>query len=632
MPEGEKKFIIQCHHCSSNLSVSDTAVGKTGICPECQKVVLICRAQKTKDWEIEKPPTESDNRAEDYIYFQCHVCAKKLKASMSLRGKECTCPQCKHPLIITGAPFSSSPSSPGKHQEQQQSPNGGNRSFIKQNSGRPPVTISKDKDEDLKLYRIITPPTLAFCSASLVLYYYRIQGIPAIQVLDVFGVTLLGSFLLFYLITSSILKAISVKRDIKFLQTDLITHNPKSNIANRFSLYNLFWDLGADATSYQILCDLQIADFEHRVFVPHNCRKVADLVKKVGGYQLFIMTLQNMYDTSPIQEELRNCPSADSRFISLSDKILSVNSQLVLDLMSFDSINFKRYKEKGIISLQYAVAGMFGANSLVTAYNVGKNIPQIKSAAMQYYRINRQTGSESEAIFRTIEDVGVSLTANVAGTLVGASAGAAVAKAGISEGFFDMFDFGGDGFNRVEVTLIIMAGMLVGSILTGELFKKIGNWWRHRHLRRYIRGYNDSCIYLYNTVFENPILQQKFNDNINFFVNYWIDKRLNLEDLIKSRIKPSSTIQTLVKLALEENKVILSHHVKQKKQLLKCLNENVKQGKTEIAGQLLLAHRKLVFRDMPEIQPMLNLIKDRFTAVCNEYNNLKQKGLITAEA
>lgn len=628
MPVEEKKYSIHCHHCHSKLSITDGMIGRKARCPVCQSIILIIRSETTAQPKPKIQSISSDVQIGSFRYIKCYACTTSLKVPTTLAGGKVYCPKCKSVLSIQNIPVSPPPEvrqcSAVKQKEV------AHQEGFQQKEIRQPAIKQKEKDPDLKLYRYTFPPVLAFCLASVFQFFNRkyclITAEHVYSLISVFVITLP----VILIIIGKILYSISVRRDIQFLQTDIVTFNPKASIANRISIYNLFWDLGADATSYRIICDLQIADLEHRVFIPHNCGRVAELVKRVGGYQLFIMTLQKVYDTTPIQEELRNCPDVDSRLIALSNKIITINSQLALDLMSFDGIDFKRFKDKGIISLQYAVAGMFGVNDIVKAYNIGKNIPQIKSAAMQYYRINRQTGSESEAIFRTIEDVGVSLTASIAGNLLGVSAGVAVAQAGISEGLFDMFDFGGDGFDRFDSILILTSVALIGSILTGELFKKIGNWWRNRNLRRYIKAYNASCIDLYNTVFENPSLQQKFNDNINYFVNYWIDKCSNLEDLEKSRIMLITTIQTLVKLAINENKLILSHHVKQKKQLLKCLSENVKQGKTEIAGQLLLAHRKLVFRDMPEIQPLLNQINNRLFAVCNEYNNLKQKGLITA--
>ena len=67
--------LFKCDSCSKNLSVNDTAVGRTFSCPACNNQVVV---------------------PEPEIIFNCPSCNVELSAPNSLMGKNFNCPSCEN--------------------------------------------------------------------------------------------------------------------------------------------------------------------------------------------------------------------------------------------------------------------------------------------------------------------------------------------------------------------------------------------------------------------------------------------------------------------------------------------------------------------------------------------------------
>jgi hypothetical protein len=254
----------------------------------------------------------------------------------------------------------------------------------------------------------------------------------------------------------------------------------------------------------------------------------------------------------------------------------------------------------------------------------------MKNMAMVYYRINRQSGTKPQAIFRTAEEMATTIAAGTAGNVLGAMAGFAIAEEGISNGDFDFLDVDGDGLDDLEVFVIKIACGTLFSIVTGKFFKNISNWWNTRTLRGLKADFDRECASIYSWAFGDENAHAVVEKNLNIFIDYWQQRYNQLIYLFRKNDGKFTRLEkTLAEEAEFEMKAIYMMHQREKNSFLASVEKLKREKKQADAGRLLLFHREQLFRGLEnEISSHLERIREALRAVNEEVKNLKAKGKI----
>ena len=415
------------------------------------------------------------------------------------------------------------------------------------------------------------------------------------------------------------------KKDVRFLKSDFTQPDKDKPIADRISIYNLFWDLGANEEAFKVLHDLGITSWKRRKFHREHSERVSKLVLKARGYHPFVQVMLKSYSLDGISAEMAQAPTSDKKLEVISARVTQVSVDIFKD-MGISANDAPLIGKKIGMSSVYAVGDMSGIP--LREMTLIANVPKMKNMAMIYYRVNRQSGTKTQAIFRTAEEMATSIAAGAAGGILGFMGGAAVAEAGISSGAFSFLDIGGDGFDDIEIVAITIALGALGSIITGKFFKGVANWWNTRTLRKLQAAFNRECASVYSLAFNNDKNLAVVNKNLNIFVEYWQDRFDTLSLFFK---KSEDKLTRLEKILLDEValeiKSIYAMHEAERNRFLESVEKLQSEYNEAEAGRLLLFHRNQLFRGLErEISPYIEKIKTALKAVNEEVKNLKAKG------
>ena len=108
------------------------------------------------------------------------------------------------------------------------------------------------------------------------------------------------------------------RREIQFLKASLGGGDDEEHETNRVSIYNLFWDLGADQDALETIRGLGILNWKTQEIHQENVNKLKALIQRAGGYHTFVQILLRTREMEGINEAMASLPTPDHRLEKLS--------------------------------------------------------------------------------------------------------------------------------------------------------------------------------------------------------------------------------------------------------------------------------------------------------------------------
>ena len=422
------------------------------------------------------------------------------------------------------------------------------------------------------------------------------------------------SFRIFYALNRSRLR--------KRIRDDLILLETEKPVSERICLLNIFWDLGADANAFNAIHELGLVTQSWDKITPDAGKTLKKFISRYGGYYEFLAKVSTFYgkdikEIKPTKLDLGNSDHLE-RIESISEVDTSVSG--LLDNLGVTGRDFSaKSKNLGLV----VIGDMTGLPILEI-----KLATKLPSLAKTYYRINFQTGSRTSALFRTADDIASDFALGVTGNVIGLGSGAI-----LGELVGDSLDLDGD---SLEAMLILTAGAIIGSIITGKIFKAIGKWWKTRTYRKLQKEFDELLSEFVQHCAQEDIWG-KIVDNGYKPVQYWIDSHDRLLEDAKDfetnkfneeQRQNAGVFHVLWSETIKEFNVIIESLNDEVDRFFQTIEFECNKDRFVKVGQLLLFQNRILLEGVSGVKEHSSKIKMKFNEIAAEIKILKAKGVL----